>query len=189
MTTQEINNEEINLQEEATQQEETTQQESPEQDNMAEESGAETASSDNMTDAVDWKDKFLRLQAEFDNYRKRTLKEKIDLVQTGGADVLKGILPVLDDMQRAQTAMAKSDDITAIRDGITLISQKFEEVLSQRGVKPIEAIGCELDVDHHEAVARFAAGEEQRGKIIDVVQQGYMLGDKVLRFAKVVVGE
>ncbi len=189
MTTQEINNEEINLQEEATQQEETTAQEAPEQDNMTEEQEAESASSDNMSDGIDWKDKFLRLQAEFDNYRKRTLKEKMDLVQTGGADVLKAILPVLDDMQRAQTAMAKSDDVAAIREGITLISQKFEEMLAQRGVKPIEALGCELDVDHHEAVARFAAGEEQKGKIIDVVQQGYMLGDKVLRFAKVVVGE
>ncbi len=192
MTTQKINNEEINYQEEVNQEGQEQSQEQSQSDNSTECDGEE---SDNMADEtpivemVDWKDKFMRLQAEFDNYRKRTLKEKMDLVQNGGADVLKAVLPVVDDMQRAQVAMQKSEDIVAVRDGIALIAQKFEEVLKQRGVTPIEAIGKELDVDLHEAVARFAAGEEQKDKIIDVVQQGYMLGDKVLRFAKVVVGE
>ena len=138
---------------------------------------------------AEWQDKFLRLQAEFDNYRKRTLREKMELVERGGADVLKAMLPIADDMDRAVEAMAKSDDMDALREGVVLIAQKFHEVLRSCGVSEIEAKGLELNTDHHEAVARFQAGEEQRGKIIDVVQKGYRLHDKVLRFAKVVVGE
>lgn len=136
-----------------------------------------------------WQDKFIRLQAEFDNYRKRTLKEKMDLVQTGGRDVLLAMLPVRDDVQRAVDAMHKSDDLEALRAGVTLISQKFTEVLRQKGVTEIEVLDKEFDADLSEAVARFAAGDEKKGKVIDVVQTGYKLGDKVLRFAKVVVGE
>ena len=138
---------------------------------------------------AEWQDKYIRLQAEFDNYRKRTLREKMELVERGGADVIKAMLPVADDMDRAVEAMAGSDDIEALRAGVGLIAQKFHEVLRSCGVSEIEAKGLELDTDHHEAVARFQAGEEQRGKIVDVVQKGYRLRDKVLRFAKVVVGE
>ena len=129
---------------------------------------------------AEWQDKYLRLQAEFDNYRKRTLREKMELVERGGADVIKAMLPVADDMDRAVEAMAGSDDIEALRAGVGLIAQKFHEVLRSCGVSEIEAKGLELDTDHH---------EEQRGKIVDVVQKGYRLRDKVLRFAKVVVGE
>ena len=136
-----------------------------------------------------WQDKFVRLQAEFDNYRKRTLKEKMELVQTVGRDVLLAILPVRDDVQRAVDAMQKSDDLEALRAGVTLISQKFTEALRQKGVTEIEVLDKEFDADLSEAVARFAAGDEKKGKVIDVVQTGYKLGDKVLRFAKVVVGE
>ena len=138
---------------------------------------------------AEWKDKFLRLQAEFDNYRKRTLKEKMDLVQTGGRDVLLAMLPVRDDVQRAMGAMEKSDDVEALRQGVRLISQKFTEALRQKGVTEMELKEKEFDADVAEAVAKFAAGEEMKGKVIDIVQTGYMLGDKVLRFAKVVVGE
>ncbi len=138
---------------------------------------------------AEWKDKFLRLQAEFDNYRKRTLKEKMDLVQTGGRDVLLAMLPVRDDVQRAMAAMEKSDDVEALRSGVRLIAQKFTEALRQKGVTEMELKDKEFDADIAEAVAKFAAGEEMKGKVIDVVQTGYMLGDKVLRFAKVVVGE
>ena len=123
---------------------------------------------------AEWQDKYIRLQAEFDNYRKRTLKEKMDLVQTGGRDVLLAMLPVRDDVQRAVDAMQKSDDI---------------ETLRQKGVTEIDVKGREFDADLCEAVAKFAAGEDMQGKVVDVVQTGYMLGDKVLRFAKVVVGE
>ncbi|MFI3318192.1 MAG: nucleotide exchange factor GrpE [Rikenellaceae bacterium] len=189
MTTQEIKDQEVNNQKKNV----NPAEEAQATDTMAEEQAADEPATDTMAEATAeeqiWRDKFLRLQAEFDNYRKRTIKEKMDLVQSGGADVLKAILPVLDDMQRAVAAMEKSEDIVAVREGVNLISQKFQETMRQRGVVEIEAIGKELDTDLHEAVARFAAGEDKSGKIIDVVQSGYMLGDKVLRFAKVVVGE
>ena len=136
-----------------------------------------------------WRDKYMRLQAEFDNYRKRTLREKMDLVASGGADVLKCMLAVLDDMYRAVAASEKSEDIAALREGERLVLQKFEEALKQKNVTEIKAVGEEFNADYHEAVARFAAGEEMKGKVIDVVQRGYMLGDKVLRYAKVVVGD
>jgi molecular chaperone GrpE len=136
-----------------------------------------------------WRDKYMRLQAEFDNYRKRTLREKMDLVASGGADVIKSMLTVLDDMHRAVAASDKSDDIASLREGEKLVLQKFEEALRQKNVTEIEALDKEFNPDFHEAVARFAAGEEKKGLIIDVVQRGYMLGDKVLRYAKVVVGE
>lgn len=136
-----------------------------------------------------WRDKYIRLQAEFDNFRKRTLREKMDLIQSGGSDVLKAMLPVLDDVMRAVEASEKSDDIDALREGERLVMQKFIDTLRQKNVTEIEALGADFDPDLHEAVAKFAAGEEKKGKVIDVVQRGYMLGDKVLRFAKVVVGE
>ncbi len=136
-----------------------------------------------------WQDKYMRLQAEFDNYRKRTLREKMDLVASGGSDVIKSMLSVLDDMYRAVAASEKSDDIAALREGEKLVLQKFEEALRQKNVTEIEALDKEFNPDFHEAVARFAAGEEKKGKVIDVVQRGYMLGDKVLRYTKVVVGE
>ena len=136
-----------------------------------------------------WRDKYMRLQAEFDNYRKRTLREKMDLVASGGADVLKSMLSVLDDMHRAVAASEKSEDIAALREGEKLVLQKFEEALKQKNVVEIQAVDEEFNADYHEAVARFAAGEDKKGKVIDVVQRGYMLGDKVLRYAKVVVVE
>jgi len=169
--------------------------------NVADESGAATdnlsageapqeePADDAQTQAAEWQDKFLRLQAEFDNYRKRTLREKMELVQTGGRDVLLAMLPVRDDVQRAVTAMEKSDDLEALRAGVQLISQKFTEALRQKGVTEIEVLDKEFDAEEAEAVARFAAGDDKKVCVIDVVQTGYMLGDKVLRFAKVVVGE
>ena len=154
------------------------------------EPAAEADAAKALEEAVaQWQDKYVRLQAEFDNYRKRTLKEKMDLVQTGGRDVLLEMLPVRDDVQRAVDAMQKSDDLEALRAGVTLISQKFTEALRRKGVTEIEVLDKEFDADFSEAVARFAAGDEKKGKVIDVVQTGYMLGEKVLRFAKVVVGE
>ena len=138
---------------------------------------------------AEWQDKYIRLQAEFDNYRKRTLKEKMELVQSGSAECVKNFLPLMDDLQRALEAIEKSNDLEALREGVKLIAQKFRETLKKQNVKEIEALGLELDTDHHEAVARFDAGKEKKGKIVDVVQPGYKMGDKVLRFAKVVVGE
>ena len=159
-------------------------------DTMADASAAEPSADDeHAAEIARWQDKYLRLQAEFDNYRKRTLREKMDLVQTGGQEVLKAMLPVRDDVQRAVAAMAGSDDIEALRKGVELIAQKFTETLRQKNVVEIEAKGAAFDADLHEAVAKFAAGEEMKGRVVDTVQTGYMLGEKVLRFAKVVVGE
>lgn len=149
--------------------------------------GAAEKSAENEAEV--WRDKYIRLQAEFDNFRKRTLREKMDLIQSGGSDVLKAMLPVLDDVMRAVGASEKSDDIDALREGERLVMQKFIDTLRQKNVTEIEAVGADFDPDLHEAVAKFAAGDDKKGKVIDVVQRGYMLGDKVLRFAKVVVGE
>ena len=149
----------------------------------------ELPSRDWEAEIAEWQDKYLRLQAEFDNFRKRTLREKMELVQSGSAECVKNFLPLMADLQRALEAIEKSNDLEALREGVKLIAQKFRETLKKQNVKEIEALGLELDTDHHEAVARFDAGKEKKGKIVDVVQPGYKMGDKVLRFAKVVVGE
>ena len=149
----------------------------------------ELPSRDWEAEIAEWQDKYLRLQAEFDNFRKRTLREKMELVQSGSAECVKNFLPLMDDLQRALEAIEKSNDLEALREGVKLIAQKFRETLKKQNVKEIGAVGLELDTDHHEAVARFDAGKEKKGKIVDVVQPGYKMGDKVLRFAKVVVGE
>lgn len=149
----------------------------------------ELPSRDWEAEIAEWQDKYLRLQAEFDNFRKRTLREKMELVQSGSAECVKNFLPLMDDLQRALEAIEKSNDLEALREGVKLIAQKFRETLKKQNVKEIEALGLELDTDHHEAVARFDAGKEKKGKIVDVVQPGYKMGGKVLRFAKVVVGE
>ena len=149
-----------------------------------------TAKEEKLTaEVAEWKDKYMRLSAEFDNYRKRTLKEKMELVATGGEDVIKAILPVLDDIDRALAAMTDAKDVVAVRTGVELISQKLNDTLRSKGLSEIESVGLELDTDFHEAVAKFPVEEERKGKIIDVVQKGYKLKDKVVRYAKVVVGE
>ena len=136
-----------------------------------------------------WRDKYLRLQAEFDNFRKRTLKEKMDLVERGCEGAWKAILPILDDMERAVQASQKSDDIEALRQGEELVMKKFESVLQASNITAIDCVGKPFNEEEQEAVARFAAGEDKRGLVIDCVQRGYKLGEHVLRYAKVVVGE
>lgn len=136
-----------------------------------------------------WRDKYLRLQAEFDNFRKRTLKEKMDLVERGCEGAWKAILPILDDMERAVQASQKSDDIEALRQGEELVMKKFESVLQASNITAIDCVGMPFNEEEQEAVARFAAGEDKRGLVIDCVQRGYKLGEHVLRYAKVVVGE
>ena len=136
-----------------------------------------------------WRDKYLRLQAEFDNFRKRTIKEKMDLVERGCEGAWKAILPILDDMERAVVASHKSDDIEALRQGEELVMKKFESVLQTAGIVAIDCVGKPFNEEEQEAVARFAAGEDKRGLVIDCVQRGYKLGEHILRYAKVVVGE
>ncbi len=159
--------------------------------NMADEKEAstDTVAEEPSVEEIDWKDRYIRLQAEFDNFRKRTLREKMALIESGGSDVWKAVLPVLDDMERAIIASEKSDDINALREGERLIYNKFVDIMRQKKVVEIESMGVDFDPDIHEAVARFAAGEDKSGKVIDVVQRGYKQGEQVLRYAKVVVGE
>ena len=136
------------------------------------------------------KDKYLRLSAEFDNYRKRTIKEKAELILNGGEKSISSILPVIDDFERAIKTMETAKDVKAVKEGVELIYNKFMAVLAQNGVKVIETKDQPLDTDYHEAIAVIPApSEEQKGKILDCVQTGYTLNDKVIRHAKVVVGE
>ena len=162
-------------------------------DNMTD---GEELSSDNMSvepsleeQLAVWRDKYLRLQAEFDNFRKRTIKEKMELVERGCEGAWKAILPILDDMERAVAASRKSDDIEALRQGEELVMKKFESVLQASNIVAIECVDKPFNEEEQEAVARFAAGEDKRGLVIDCVQRGYKLGEHVLRYAKVVVGE
>ena len=166
-------------------------EEQPQTDTVAEENNNEEQAEEEApkVEEIDWKDRYIRLQAEFDNFRKRTLREKMALIESGGSDVWKAVLPVIDDMERAIAASEKSEDIAALREGEKLIYNKFVDIMRQKGVVAIETLGADFDPDLHEAVARFAAGEEKSGKVIDVVQQGYKQGEQVLRYAKVVVGE
>ena len=136
------------------------------------------------------KDKYLRLSAEFDNYRKRTMKEKAELILNGGEKALSSILPVVDDLERALKNMETATDVKAVKDGVELIYNKFMTVLGQNGVKVIDTQDQPLNTDFHEAIAVIPAPEEsKKGKILDCVQTGYTLNDKVIRHAKVVVGE
>lgn len=134
-------------------------------------------------------DKYLRLVAEFDNYRRRTSRERLDLVKTAGEEMIQGILPVLDDFGMAQESFTEATDMVAIREGVELIHRKLHKFLESKGLQPIETVGLPLDTDLHEAVSQLPAKEKkQKGKIIDVLQQGYLLNGKVIRYAKVVVG-
>lgn len=139
---------------------------------------------------AEMQDKYIRLSAEFDNYRKRTLREKIDLSKYAGEDLLVKLLPVFDDFERAVSHMETATDCTAIKAGIDLIYGKFAEFLKQNGVKEIESLDCAFNVDLHDAVAKVPVEEKDRkGRIVDVIQKGYYLHDKIIRHSKVVVGE
>ncbi|MDM8158938.1 nucleotide exchange factor GrpE [Labilibaculum sp. K2S] len=138
----------------------------------------------------DISDKYVRLSAEFDNYRKRTLKEKMELTKSGGEKILINILPVMDNFERALQSIDAAKDIDAIKDGVHLIYGNFREFVTQNGVKEIEAVNQAFDTDIHEAITKIPAPtKELKGKVVDCVEKGYFLHDKVIRFAKVVVGE
>lgn len=159
--------------------------------NVSDEGDTQSASELSAAEeAAIWKDKYMRLSAEYDNYRKRTLKEKLELINTGGEDVVKSMLEVVDDMDRALAAMENTAEMEAVKQGMVLIANKLNDTLKSKGLSEIEAIGQELDTDLHEAVARIAVEEqEMKGKIVDVIQKGYKLKDKIIRYAKVVVGQ
>ena len=185
-------------------QDEETLNEAPtdETDNQAEEANAAESSEESgkseekdplekaQDEIAELKDKWLRSVAEFENYRKRTLKERAELILNGGEKVITAILPILDDMERAIENGEKTDDPEVLREGMTLIHQKFMKTLESQGVTKIEANNADFDTDLHEAVAMVPGmGDDKKGKVIDCLQQGYKLNDKVIRHAKVAVGQ
>ncbi|MCC8144738.1 MAG: nucleotide exchange factor GrpE [Tannerellaceae bacterium] len=158
---------------------------------------AENDASDNVTEEEnlekkynDLNDTYLRLMAEYDNYRKRTLREKAELIKIGGESALTNLLPVVDDFERALQTIRNAEDVKSVTEGVELIYSKFTSYLAQQGIKPIKVVGEPFDTEQFEAVAIIPAPEpELKGKVLDSVQTGYTLYDKVIRYAKVVVGE
>jgi molecular chaperone GrpE len=135
-------------------------------------------------------DKYLRLAAEFDNYRKRTLKERMDLMKSAGEDILVNIISVMDDFERGLEVIDKAKEISAVKEGVQLIYGKFKDFLKQRGVKEIEAKEKDFDTDLHEALTKIPAPNKKlKGKVVDVIEKGYYLNEKVIRFSKVIIGE
>ncbi|MRT91501.1 nucleotide exchange factor GrpE [Ancylomarina sp. 16SWW S1-10-2] len=135
-------------------------------------------------------DKYMRLSAEFDNYRKRTLKEKMELIKSAGEKILVNVLPVMDNFERALKSVDESTDIDGVKEGIHLIHTNFKDFMAQQGVKEIEAINLDFNTDLHEAITKIPApSKKMKGKVVDCVEKGYFLNDKVIRFSKVVVGE
>jgi len=173
-------------------QEQAESQETPENPETPEEDAPETPEQqiERLEKRVaELEDIRLRQMAEFDNYRRRTNKEKLDLMDTAGEKLLVDILPLVDDFERARDAMAKTEDISSLREGIDLIYSKFIAWLDKQDVHAIDTADADFNTDEHEAITTFAAGEDKKGKIIDCTQKGYKHGERVIRFAKVVVGE
>ena len=175
-----------------TQAKETT--ESIEQQETIEATTSENKEKEEMarleTEIAELKDKYLRQVAEFDNYRKRTLKEKTELILNGGEKIITSLLPVLDDMERAQQNIEKSDDVEALKEGTNLVFKKLMTVLESAGLQKIDTDGKDFDTDVHEAIAMIpATTDDQKGKVIDCVQAGYKLNEKVIRHAKVAIGQ
>lgn len=159
--------------------------------NLTEENQSEEPKEISPEDQInELNDKYLRLYSEFDNYRKRTSKERLELFKTAGQDILTDLLPVLDDFDRAMQNMDSSDDAEAIQTGINLIYSKFKSILENKGLKHFKSIETEFDPEVHEAITKIPAPNKKlKGKVVDEIEKGYMLNDKVIRFAKVVVGE
>ena len=175
-----------------TQAEETT--ESIEQQETIEATTSENKEKEEMArleaEIAELKDKYLRQAAEFDNYRKRTLKEKTELILNGGEKIITSLLPVLDDMERAQQNIEKSGDVEALKEGTNLVFKKLMTVLESAGLQKIDTDGKDFDTDVHEAIAMIpATTDDQKGKVIDCVQAGYKLNEKVIRHAKVAIGQ
>ena len=168
-----------------------TEEELNQVDETAEQANAEKQQQDSTAvELAEMKDKFIRLMAEFENFRRRTAKERLELIKTAAEDVMTDLLPVLDDMDRASQSVGSAKDIEAVAQGLDLIFHKLKSVTIQKGLKPMETkAGDEFDSDFHEAVTQIPApSEELKGKIVDVIEKGYTLNEKVIRFAKVVIG-
>ena len=178
---QEVAEETTEKQEEASAETEQEQEAPAEEKTKEEELGEKLA---------ELQDKYIRLSAEYDNYRKRTLREKMDLQEGAREDIFVNILPVVDDLERAMDSVQSAKDLEAVKLGMELIHTKFSNYLTQQGIKEIDALNKELNTDLHEAVTKIPVeSKKKKGKVVDVIEKGYMLRDKVIRFAKVVIGE
>ncbi len=142
-----------------------------------------------MADVQEQKDKYLRLFAEFDNFKRRTAKERLELMLTAGKEMAIALLDVADDMDRAEKQIAQSEDIAQVKEGVQLVFNKLRSTLQQKGIVPMVSIDTDFDVEKHEAVTEIPAGEDKVGKVVDDLQKGYYMNDKIIRFAKVVVGK
>jgi molecular chaperone GrpE len=139
---------------------------------------------------AEMKDKYLRLYSDFENFKRRTSKERVEFFKTAGQEIITAMLPVLDDFERATKSMDTAKDVSAVKEGVTLVHHKLKNILTQKGLKEMEAQGKDFDADFHEAITNIPApSPELKGKVVDAVEKGYFLGDKVIRYAKVVVGE
>lgn len=185
----ETNNQETAQQPEAQAQEQTQEQtQENAQEQPAQEQAANAEVENLKKQLAELNDKYIRTVAEYDNYRKRTAKEKADLSNSAKSEIIAALLPVIDDFERALTHMGPDADVAAVKEGVDFIYKKFIDFLTKRGVSVIETKGLELDTNRHEAITMMPAPTpDQKGKIFDCVEKGYMLGDKVIRFAKVVV--
>ena len=172
-------------------QEETTSVEQNTEENTVEENTEELSELEKKENEYkELHDKYIRLFSEFDNFRKRTAKEKLDLMSSAGGDVMKQMLPVVDDFERAIANNDNAEDIESIKEGFKLIHHKLMHNLTSKGLKPMESMNEVFDVNKHEALTQIPApSEDLKGKVVDVIEKGYLLNDKVLRFAKVVVGQ
>lgn len=195
MSEKEIDNQEKNLEEKESKEQETVQdataaEEGSQEPELSEEEKLAKDLEEAKTELDKQKKEYLFLLAEFDNFRKRTLKEKADLVKNAAEKAMLEILPVVDDFERALQAMHDSSDLESVKEGVDLIYNKFVKYLESNGVKAIDSNNADFNTEYHEAVTTFpAADDSQKGKVIDTVQKGYMINDKVLRHSKVVVGQ
>ncbi|HMK04650.1 MAG TPA: nucleotide exchange factor GrpE [Ferruginibacter sp.] len=151
--------------------------------------GAEDVAENLQAELEEQKDKYLRLVAEFDNFKRRTAKEKIEMIQTAGKDVIISLLEVLDDWDRAEKQLEESGDLESNKEGVVLVFNKLRNILQSKGLKPMESINTEFDVEKHEAITEVPVPEKMKGKVVDEVIKGYYLNNKLIRFAKVVVGK
>lgn len=151
--------------------------------------GVEDAVEKIQAELQEQKDKYLRLFAEFDNFKRRNAKEKIELIQTAGKDVISSLLEVLDDCERAERQLEESDDIATNKKGVQLVFNKLKNTLQAKGLKAMESINTDFDVEKHEAITEIEVPEDKKGKVVDEIEKGYYLNDKIIRFAKVVVGK
>ena len=193
---QDILQEELDKKNESSKQNDTKEKTSKEQANSLEKSNDDKPEDDPEekikeleAQIADLKKSLLYKVAEFDNYRKRTLKEKTDLILNGGKKVIEALLPIADDLERAEASMENATEVEALKEGLLLIFQKFNKTLEGLGVKKMDALGQDFSTDFHEAVAFVPGGDDKKGKVIDCIQNGYTLNNQVIRYAKVAVGQ